>query len=100
VMLMTECCSSLHMDVDGTIGRTAVVVGVATQGRGDCDQWVTEYVVLTSFDGYVWTIRGKFKGNNDRHTVLRRDFKIPVRANYVRIRIQAFHSHPSMRLVF
>ncbi len=49
-----------------------------TQGRGDCDQWVTGFLLKTSDNGVDWKIvdEGRvFKGNSDRTTKVRNEIK-------------------------
>jgi len=100
------------------LGRPYVVTGVAIQGRGDEDQWVTEYRLLAAVkeaDGYLEiTPRGRrtpvtsaewgsadglptFPGATDRHTPVLNDKFDPVVARYVKLIPVAFHGHRSVR---
>ena len=51
------------MQVD--LGKMMKVTGVITQGRGDYNQWVTSYLLMTSVDGtnfdYVLGGNGKYQ---------------------------------------
>lgn len=74
--------------------------GIVTQGRGDADQWVEEYMVSYTMDGREWTFveRGRrFEGNYDRNTWVRNDFKEPVYARSIRIHPTKWFGHISMR---
>jgi len=75
-----------------------LVTGLATQGRGDADQWVNNYSVETSEDGHNWVAHGQFLGNFDRHTICRRRFDEPVAASFVRFIVIEFTNHPCMRV--
>jgi len=77
---------------------SALVTGVATQGRGDDNQWVTSYAVETSENGYDWVSQGHFKGNFDTQTICRRRFGKPTIASFVKFTVLKYSSHPSMRL--
>ncbi len=37
-----------------SFGRSVTVVEIQTQGRGDYDQWVTQYRLQYTTDGRVW----------------------------------------------
>jgi len=84
-------------------GSAKQVVGVRTQGRsgGTDNQRVTAYKVLTSLDGSTWTAvdGGKvFKGNEaNSNTVVATKFSKPVTARYVRIIVESWKHHVSMR---
>jgi len=93
-------CGTNKRDEAITVDLTTshLVTGVATQGRGDSDQWVTRYSVETSKNGEIWENQGIFLGNFDRNTVCRRRFKKPVLASFVRFKVLNFHMHMSMRL--
>jgi len=75
-----------------------LVTGVATQGRGDADQWVTDYSVQTSENGYDWVDLGNFVGNFDRSTICKVRFTKPVLARFVKFTVLKFNAHKSMRL--
>mmetsp|Transcript_59854 Transcript_59854/g.95164 ORF Transcript_59854/g.95164 Transcript_59854/m.95164 type:complete len:156 (+) Transcript_59854:17-484(+) len=75
-----------------------IVTGVATQGRGDAAQWITEYAVATSENGVDWVDHGRFVGNFDQNTVCKRKLKHPVAASFVKITTLKHQAHPSMRL--
>ena len=78
-------------------GLEMELVGVATQGRADWDQWVTAYNVSTSTDGSTFTSVGSYTGNTDRSTIVHRFFATPVRARWVRIQPTSWHGYISMR---
>jgi hypothetical protein len=79
-------------------GDVKPIAGVATQGRSDHDQWVSQYAIATSADGSSWTDYGSFPGNSDRNTVVSTFIFPTVNARYVRITVnRAGGSHSSMR---
>ena len=78
-------------------GAERPVAGVATQGRSDSDQWVTQFSIATSNDGNAWADAGSFPGNSDRTTVVQTFIFPTVNARYVRISIEKLHGHSSMR---
>jgi len=78
-------------------GAVRPIAGVATQGRSDADQWVTQFGIATSTDGNTWAEAGSYPGNSDRNTVVQTLIFPTVSARYVRISIQKWNSHSSMR---
>lgn len=75
-------------------------IGVTTQGREDCSQWVTKYTVHYTLDGEDWCIadRGRvFNGNTDQTTKVDYEFSEPIYARTIRIVPQAWNGHISMR---
>ncbi|XP_038068756.1 lactadherin-like isoform X2 [Patiria miniata] len=84
---------------------TVTITGLITQGRGDYDQWVTEYRVTNSRNGgqswnNVTDVDGKpigFPGNNDGNTVVTTRFPFALRTRILRIRPTAWYVHCSMR---
>jgi len=76
-----------------------LVMGVATQGRGDYDAWTTKYSVETSEDGNYWVAHGSFLGNFDRNTICRRRLEKPKLAGFVKFTaLEYYHTIPCMRL--
>ena len=82
-----------------------LVSEVATQGKDHAGvtQWVTEYTLsygiteaslLPVLDGSGNTM--SFIGNTDEHSVVRHEF-YPVRAQFVRLNIVWYNSHPTLR---
>ena len=85
-------------------GSAKRIVGVRTQGRsggGKDNQRVTAYKVSTSLDGKSWTAvdGGKvFAANAARSdTTVNNKFSKPVMARYVRIIVESWRHHVSMR---
>ena len=84
------------------LGSEKDVSGVVTQGRLNSNQWVTSFSVKVSSDGSSWQdVHGahgeaQFGGNSDQSTKVENEFPV-VAARYVRIYVDAYHSHPSMR---
>jgi hypothetical protein len=86
------------------LGFDQLVSGVVTQGRAEADaqqapglQYVTEFSVQHSIDGVVFTnVSGNYtSGVGDAY--YQAVFPVPVRARYVRLIVQAWDNHPSMR---
>jgi len=75
-----------------------IVTGVATQGRGDYDQWVTSYSIETSEDGNYWQKHGRFEGNFDRDTICESRLDLPVLARLVRLSDMEYYGTACMRL--
>lgn len=84
-------------------GSAKPIVGLRTQGRkgGSNNQRVTSYKVKTSLNGRSWTYvdGGKvFAANKARSdTTVANKFSAPVTARYVRIIVQSWKKHASMR---
>ena len=86
------------------LGRVDEVSGITTQRRGDYNgQFVSSYKVMTSPDGkkWDWVECGRiFEGNdatNPTDMEVRRMFEFPIHARYVRIVVQSWNQHISMR---
>ena len=80
------------------LGKTSCVNGVITQRRKNIDQRVTSYKLSYSIDGSSFTpLPQVFSANvnNDESKVTNR-FEA-VQAQYVRIIVQAWNNHISMR---
>lgn len=81
--------------------RSQLITGVVTLGRGDTDQWITNYTVSTSVTGSEWSpVDGGrvFPGNTDRHTPVTARFRSPIPARLVKIFPLGWHNHLSMRV--
>ena len=73
---------------------------VTTQGRGDDDQWVSEFIVKYSVDGINWFCADNarvFIGNTDRNTHVTNTFDTPFIARCVKICPTVWHANISMR---
>eukprot|EP01103_Thecamoeba_quadrilineata_P014996 TRINITY_DN4605_c0_g1_i1.p1 TRINITY_DN4605_c0_g1~~TRINITY_DN4605_c0_g1_i1.p1 ORF type:complete len:183 (+),score=15.01 TRINITY_DN4605_c0_g1_i1:65-613(+) len=80
---------------------TFFVTGFAIQPRGDHDQRVTKLSVSYSLTGINWVDTEAYLGNTTPlKTPVKRDFKQPFRASFVRINILEYHGHPSLRCEF
>jgi len=66
---------------------SALVTGVATQGRGDHNGWVTRYSIATSENGVIWQKHGNFMGNFDQETICHSRFERPVAARFVKLSV-------------
>ncbi|XP_072175756.1 lactadherin-like [Diadema setosum] len=84
------------------------IVGIATQGRSEFDQWVTSYKVMCSADGTTFNpveeicnTSGNdttFQGNMDRNTVVYNALPRPQNCQSVRVAPLTYHHHTCMRL--
>ena len=76
------------------------VLGVATRGSPDNSEWVRQYKVMYTYDGYAWkdVDQGRvFDANTDNQVLVRNDFVNPVTAIAVRICPLAWNNHISMK---
>jgi len=89
------------------LGVQSEVAGVMTQGRDKkgSQSWVTHYHISYSEDAYRWDwardIYGDKKllsGNTDSHTVKVSYLEHPVTARFLRLHVQAWYNHPSLRM--
>jgi len=81
-------------------GSVKSIAGIITQGRRHHHQWVTQYKVKASADGKSWDevdCGRTFAGNTNRNTRVTGRFTKPVSARYIRIYIDGWRGHPSMR---
>jgi len=81
-------------------GEVQSIVGIVTQGRRDANIWVTEYTVKVSKDGIMWSdvqCGRIFQANVDRNSKVRKYFRDPIRARYVRIFPEDWQGMPGMR---
>jgi len=85
------------------LGATKTVGGVRTKGRhgGTDNQRVTAYKVSTSLDGSTWTVVDGdkvFTANvANSNSEIKTRFSKPVTARYVRIIVESWRHHVSMR---
>ena len=75
---------------------------IATQGRSDYRHWVTSYTLHSSLDEvHLEPITNlhdpyqPFTGNTDQNTIVTHSLNVVAR--YVRLNVQTFHGHPSLR---
>eukprot|EP00118_Oscarella_pearsei_P025096 m.307501 g.307501 ORF g.307501 m.307501 type:complete len:522 (+) comp42362_c0_seq1:47-1612(+) len=102
--------SALHNNKDQFVqvdfGKVTKVEGVATQGRANVEQWVTEYRIFCSADGTTWTPYREggadkiFVGNSDQHRVIRNNFSPPISCRFIRLNPVTWFNHISLRLEF
>merc|ERR1711939_192475 len=80
------------------LGEAKTVVGTVIQPRGENYQYVTEYTVSTSLDGNSWTdVAGSYDGHaTDLKENIFSD-GASVRARYVRLIVQSWSGHASLR---
>merc|ERR1719379_1038957 len=76
-------------------GRVSNITGVVTKGRGNAKQWVKTFNVQWSTDGMQWNpIPGTWDGGEAQKVSV---FTPAVQARYVKLIVQTWHSHISMR---
>ncbi|XP_022779610.1 retinoschisin-like [Stylophora pistillata] len=86
--------------------QTTEVIGIATQGRHDYDQWVTKYKLQYGQDGQTFRVYRRngdtsdtvFTGNTDRDTVVYHDFNPVIVARFVRALPMGWYGHITMRM--
>jgi len=75
------------------------VTKMATQGRQDHAQWVTQYKVSYSTDGKSFTSQNKvYEANRDQNTVVVNNLEAPIQARFIRLEPQNWHGHISIRM--
>ena len=92
------CAKSVGDSITIDLTSSYIVTGVVTQGRGECNQHITEYSVATSENGLEWVDHGRFKGNFDNKTICKRKLKHPISASFVKFTALKYVEHPSLRL--
>ncbi|XP_028411616.1 lactadherin-like [Dendronephthya gigantea] len=86
--------------------RSTLVTGISTQGRTNLNQFVKSYIVSFSQAGdnfQIYTQEGKikrFKGNNDRNSIVHHIVIPHISARLIRIHPTAWYGHISMRVEF
>jgi len=94
------CAEANHQTnwVQIDLGAVYKVQGVATQGRGDCMQWVTEFdlAFAEAKDAFGPTFHVK-RGNYDCDSIVCNTLQSCQRARYVRVTPLAWYGHVSMR---
>ena len=90
------------------LGETKLLSGIITQGRGDYNQWTSEYKVEYSLDNTNFTTtipenlseNGMFIGNSNQHELVQSMLSARVSARYVKIIPKVGGGdgdHPTMR---
>lgn len=96
----------LHQWIQIDFGIETTVSYVATQGRHNIEQWVTQYKLQYSNDGNSFQVLKQhgenadkvFVGNNDSDTVVKHHLTPPIKARYIRLTPTAWKGHISMRM--
>ncbi|XP_078346340.1 uncharacterized protein LOC144631705 isoform X1 [Oculina patagonica] len=79
-------------------GEVKRVTQVASQGRSDNAQWVTKYRVSYSTFGKEFKFQDHdYEANSDQHSVVVNTLIKPVEALFIRLNIQGWYGHISMR---
>jgi len=97
------CARTLNTNqwIDIDLGSPRRILGIATQGRGDYDQWVTKYRIYhRNKPSQAWHSVGRdFLGNQNRNTVVRASLRNDeIKARYVRLQPLEWHGHISLRM--
>ncbi|KXJ04232.1 Neuropilin-1 [Exaiptasia diaphana] len=82
------------------LGKLTNVTGIATQGNYE-NEWVTSYSLKYSVDGTAFTdyeSGKKLTGNTDINTVVKNDLLPSIYTRYIRLRVESWKGHPSMRM--
>jgi len=82
------------------LGAVRNVTGIITRGRGDYDQWVTQFQAKWCADGRTWhdvDSGFEFFANFDRHMEQKNNFASVVQARWIRILPTGWRGHISMR---
>ncbi|XP_027046414.1 uncharacterized protein LOC113674139 [Pocillopora damicornis] len=93
-----------YLQIDFT--RPSKIIKIATQGRHDADQWVTQYYItysvnLVNFVEYKERNNRKyFTGNRDRNSVVHNPLNPAIRCRYIRVHPWGWYRHISMRAEF
>ncbi|KAL9974957.1 hypothetical protein ACROYT_G012069 [Oculina patagonica] len=82
------------------------VTGIATQGRHDADQWVTEYKLQYGEDEQTFKFYRRigdnsdttFQGNTDKNTVVDHVLNPIIEARFIRVLPTNWHNHITMRM--
>lgn len=96
-------CASENDDsqwIQVCLGSVKRVVRIATKGRYDNPQWVTQYKVHYSCNGIDWSVADSdrvFHGNQDVSSVVSNEIMEPFFARTVRLVPIAWHNHISMK---
>ncbi|KAL0271077.1 UNVERIFIED_CONTAM: hypothetical protein PYX00_008294 [Menopon gallinae] len=87
------------------LGSRYEIRTIATQGRTNTNEFVTEYVLQYSDDGQAWKtfINSEgdiemFQGNTDGKSVHRNEFEIPIIAQWIRINPTRWNERISLRV--
>ncbi|XP_028411631.1 lactadherin-like, partial [Dendronephthya gigantea] len=86
--------------------RSTLVTGISTQGRINHNQFVKNYKVSFSQNGYNfedYIRKGAvkvFKGNTDRNSIVHNTVIPRISARFIRIHPTAWNKHISMRVEF
>lgn len=82
--------------------QLTTITKVMTKGRQNCcNQWVTKYQIMYSEDGGSWTtFPHVFNGNTGPNDLANHNIIPNIKALFVRISVQEWHNHISMRADF
>ena len=80
------------------LGSEYWINAVSLQGRGDCEQWVTQFRIRYSLTN-ANELRNLdvFEGNKDNKFIVKRYFREPIKARIIRLYVLGYNTHPSLR---
>ena len=80
------------------LGSEYWINAVSLQGRGDCEQWVTQFRIRYSLTNEN-ELRNLdvFEGNKDNKFIVKRYFREPIKARIIRLYVLEYKDHPSLR---
>ncbi|XP_067130718.1 hemocytin-like [Centruroides vittatus] len=91
--------------IEINLGEVQNITGIRTQGHPFADEWVTSYVVLYGDDKFNFKTvldedgkKKKFRGNEDRDTVVTQYLPTKLRTKFVRIYPQDWFNWITMRV--
>ncbi|KAL9959225.1 hypothetical protein ACROYT_G036322 [Oculina patagonica] len=100
--------SDTHPWFEVDFGNLTAVSAIATQGRPNINQWITEYRISYSYDGLLYAAHKEtaandakvFSGNSDRSTVVRHELKKAIITRFIRIQPISYNGWISLRAEF
>ncbi|XP_034948023.1 neurexin-4 isoform X2 [Chelonus insularis] len=97
--------SSYNQHLIADLGSRCEIRSIATRGRANTNEFVTEYIIEYSDDGQAWTsyesqegVAEMFKGNTNGESIKLNRFEVPIIAQWIRINPTRWHNRISMRV--
>ena len=80
------------------LGSEFIINAVSIQGRGDYNQYITRFrIKWSNTDERGLRHLDEFEGNKDNTTIVKRVFREPIRARFIRLIVLSYYGHPSLR---